>query len=117
MNTKQSDILSTQTSTESKTNSKSTSSEIISDGNGPLYGNFKLEETQIIEPIPNTPFILIGNQEQGYTITINKYRLIEPKPTKEEALAAIEIEKWNIIANVIIVTNSIIEETKKKSNK
>lgn len=62
------------------------------------------------DPIPNTPFRLIGNTQQGYAIGIGNYRLTEPKPTEEEAIEELVLNRWNITANMIVA----ITETYRK---
>lgn len=68
------------------------------------------------EPIKNTPFRLIGNTTQGYAIGIGNYRLTEPKPTEEEAIAQLQIQQWNITANMIVAITetyrTLVKETK-----
>jgi hypothetical protein len=60
------------------------------------------------EPIPNTPFRLIGTQ-YNYSIAIGMHRLTEPKESKEKALNELETQMWNIIGNMIVA----VEETYK----
>lgn len=64
------------------------------------------------EHIPNTPLWITGNKEQGYCITIQNYKLTEPKLTIPEALKLLETEQWNVLSTLII---ALIEITTKAS--
>lgn len=52
--------------------------------------------------IPETPFRMVGNQQQGYMITMGKYQMTLPKKTELQALNEMEEKRWQIIANMII---------------
>lgn len=60
------------------------------------------------ERIKGTPFWIIGQEEKEWFIVMKNYKITEGKKTKEEALAELENNKWNIIAAVCeIVTIEI----------
>lgn len=63
--------------------------------------NSKLIEYEKIEA---TPFGIAGNKERGYWVTFGRYRLTEPKETKEDALEEYNKE-W---CNLMILTMSIM---------
>lgn len=62
------------------------------------------------EQIENTPIYVIGNEEQGYCLTISNYRITTTKETKEEAIKTLETNKWDIICNIIIILQEIREK-------
>ena len=41
------------------------------------------------EELNNTPFRIIGSEEQGYAIALGKYRLTTLQPTKDKAIEQI----------------------------
>lgn len=55
------------------------------------------------EKIEKTPFHIIGDEEKGYFIALGKYRVTEPTKTPEEAIQKLDIEKWNILVDVITI--------------
>lgn len=59
--------------------------------------------TQLLtrEPIKNTPFTIVGNEEQGYIITMGKYKLSEPYKTNILADLAIKRSDWMLTINVM----------------
>lgn len=61
------------------------------------------ENKQLIdrEPIPNSPFELIGNEQVGYWASMGLFRLNAPTRTKEETIEIIEERGWEILINVI----------------
>lgn len=68
------------------------------------------EDTQLIERenIKNTPFIVVGNEEKGYILTLGKFKLTENMPTKEEAIALLYTDKWHIILRMITTIHETI---------
>lgn len=69
------------------------------------------------EPIKGTPFRLIGNNTQGYSLAVGKYKLTEPKETREDALRILTKVDWDIIANMIVIINKTYNEIEKDENK
>lgn len=70
-------------------------------------------QTVINDPIPNTPFRLIGNNTQGYAIAVGNKRLTEPVDTKEDALIVLGVVPWNLLVNVIVAITQTYEEIAK----
>lgn len=68
------------------------------------------------EPIDNTPFWVVGNEEQGYSIVMGKYRLTETAITPEKAIEKLETEKWKIITTVITTIITIMDNTASQLN-
>lgn len=69
------------------------------------------------EPITNTPFWIIGNEQTGYFITIKDFRITEIYKTIQEAKECLVKEQWNIITRLIpivyeIMIKEIIKEEK-----
>jgi hypothetical protein len=57
------------------------------------------------EQIEHSPFWIVGNKEQGYHITMGKYRLTlenEPLPTALDARIWLETHKWDVILSVAL---------------
>lgn len=89
--TKQKELLNTQSSTETTLNSEY------------LVTN---------EPIEGTPFRLLGTEEKGYTIALSQYILTGFSPSREEALSMLKLQKWNITINAIIALIKIDQNQK-----
>lgn len=62
------------------------------------------------EAVKGTPFRVVGNNTQGYALTLGKYRLTEPKPTKEEVIENTIYVDWNLIANMIVTVIKTYDE-------
>lgn len=61
--------------------------------------------SELIERVEvvGTPFHVIGNEEKGYFLSIGKYRLTENRKTKDDALAEMNSNMWNIMMNLCII--------------
>lgn len=91
---KQQELLQSQTNTE---NPNSTSSKLIER-----------------EQMNDTPFWIIGNQENGYIGTLGKYQITENFPTKEAVTQHIETKVWEIMLKIAgIVAADLIEQNEK----
>lgn len=66
------------------------------------------------EPIENTPFRIVGNEETGYSITVGRHMLTEPKETKEKCLSELEEKKWIVMSNMTVAICQMIQEEQKK---
>lgn len=64
---------------------------------------FKSQKIATNDPIPNTPFRIIGNPTQGYALTIGKYILTDAKPTEEEAQKILTTLDWHLLANMVVI--------------
>lgn len=51
--------------------------------------------------IKGTPFTLNGNEEQGYILTLGRYRLTEATNTPEEAIEKLDSEPWEIVSRLV----------------
>lgn len=80
--TPQADILQSQTNAEDQHNNNS--SELI-------------EKTDV----ENSPFIIIGNEELGYFLAMGKYRMTQPMKTKQDVIAYLVSNTYNVIATMI----------------
>lgn len=69
------------------------------------------------EQLPLSPFRLVGNTEQGYTITLREYMLTERKPTKEEAIALIPETDWKFMINTLTAIMNIYQDILKNETK
>lgn len=87
---KQAELLNTQSNAEENPN-KSNFSELIHREN-----------------IVNTPFQVVGNEENGWIITIGRFKLTNNKPTKEEALQELELNPWDITVRLITTLHEAI---------
>lgn len=58
--------------------------------------------------LPGTPFTIVGNDENGYMLTLGKFKLTEILPTQQDVIQKIVEEHWNIILNLITVTHETI---------
>lgn len=61
-------------------------------------------------PIPNTPFRIVGNTEQGYALTLGEYRMTPMHTTEIEAIDYLNTNQWEVIANMIIILNDKIKK-------
>lgn len=69
---------------------------------GPIKGSYSVEDEIITnEAIDKTPFRVVGSKKQGFSITMGKYRLTEPKKTWIECVDTLNTEQWIVIANMI----------------
>lgn len=74
------------------------------------------------EQIENSPFWIIGNEEEGYNITMGKYKITqEPLKTKLDAIIWLEKHKWDVVLTVALCAITDInymtekqKDTKKK---
>lgn len=90
--TKQKDILNTQNSTEENHTNNSNS-------------NYEREQ------IPNTPFWIIGDLENGYSLIMGKWKLTtESHKTKLDLKEWMIKNRWNIILSMIICVTQDIKE-------
>lgn len=100
------------------------SESIITKQRATLSTQLNTEETvnshysQKNEPIDNTPFRLLGNEEKGFAITLANFIITEWAETEEKALEKLETEKYLIIANLIAAMQIIDKsmENEKKDN-
>lgn len=80
----------------------------------------KQDSTKLIErePIENTPFWIVGNTENGYILTMGKYKVTQKKFNSiKEAREELENNTWELMLTVIaIVTNDIIEQNRPVTN-
>lgn len=70
-------------------------------------------------PIENTPFHAIGNEQDGYFIAMGNRKLTEQYQVKgqEEFKQLLEYEQWNIVAQMMLVSQDIIQELKELDQK
>lgn len=55
------------------------------------------------EQIENSPFWIVGNKEQGYNITMGRYKIThETLPTPLDARLWLEKNKWDVILTVAL---------------
>lgn len=76
----------------------------------------KIKQLLNKEEIPNTPFTLVKTQE-GYFITMGKYRLSQAHKTKEKAIQDLTINQWHHIATIAIIMAENIQTVKEEENK
>lgn len=84
-----------------------TSTNAKSQNNSDLWTNEEME---------GTPFRLVGNEKEGYTITFGRYRMTEFLKTPDDVWNALGDEQWKIIAQLIGTMIEINEEHKKQQN-
>lgn len=90
----QSELLNTQTSADENQNKE------------------KSSNTQLLEreKVDKTPFYVTGNNDEGFIITLGKWRITEPKATKAEAILEIDNEFWNTMGKMIGITCEMMQE-------
>lgn len=71
------------------------------------------------EQIPNSPFWIIGDKENGYNLIMGKWKLTqEPIAEKEHVTLWIRQNRWNLILSMIIcVTQDIHDQNTKEIHK
>lgn len=71
------------------------------------------------EQMKDTPFWIIGTEENGYFGTLGKYQITEKFPTKQAVENHVETKVWEIIMKVAgIVANDMIEANERiKANR
>lgn len=67
--------------------------------------------------VPGSPFTIVGNKEQGYFLTMGKYRLTDAYQDVDGVIWGLENEKWEIIFNLIITLIKSTEELRNLENK
>lgn len=99
-----------------KTGESSKSQNYTETNNNSAYGDIKIDKSNI-EKIEGTLFSIANDPETGWFLSIGKYIITEPFPTKEEAISQLELDKWNIIMKMIIlVVNTTIDTIEKPYN-
>lgn len=69
------------------------------------------------EPIEGTPFWIVGNNEEGFIITLGKYRVSKVKyDTVDDCYEALETDMWNIAFNMIVSIIEMDQERKQSPN-
>ncbi len=66
------------------------------------------------EPVQNTPFWIIGNKEEGYFLTMGKWRLTDKLTTMDEVEAYLDEHSYEIVMKMIICLQSANEEEEAK---
>jgi hypothetical protein len=70
------------------------------------------------EQIENSPFWIIGNEEEGFNITMGKYKITqEPVKTKLDALLWLEAHKWDVVLTVALCAYTDMKYSQKDTNK
>ena len=59
--------------------------------------------------VEESPFTVVGNDENGWVGTMGKYRITEQFNSKEEAIKDVEVITWNRIVQVLILVNQLKE--------
>lgn len=59
--------------------------------------------------VEDSPFVVIGNDENGWVGTMGKYRISEEFKTMEECKKDLEQITWNRIVQVLVLINQINE--------
>lgn len=55
------------------------------------------------EQLENTPFRIVGNKQQGYCLTLGKYKVTDTVETEEKAIAILDEKAWIVMANMIVL--------------
>lgn len=53
-------------------------------------------------PIEGTPFMVVGNKDNGYFIAMGRFRISETAGTLQKAAEMLITNQWEIIGNMII---------------
>lgn len=69
-------------------------------------------DTEIVhrEKLDDTPFYVIGNEEQGYFLAFGKFRLTEPRETIDEAKNMLYDKMWDIILKLVLCSHELVVE-------
>lgn len=67
------------------------------------------------ERIKNTPFDLVGNEEQGYFVALGRYKVSETYGDQDTAIHEAKYPAWDILLNVMsLMASMTFEEERKK---
>lgn len=88
-NKRNAELLSSQTNAGNESSNNSTSGK----------KNHQLRER---EQVGDTPFQIVGSEEDGYFLAIGRLRITEGGETKEELLRKLEVRDWELIINMIL---------------
>ncbi len=68
----------------------------------------KKEKTPLTRhEVDKSPFVVVGNDENGWVGTMGKYRITEPVKTKEECIKDVSEITWDRIVQVLILINQL----------
>lgn len=73
--------------------------------------NFSSEELLERENIEGSPFVIIGNEQKGYFLTLGKWRLTDSFKTKLDVILDLDKNKYTIILKMLIC---VINDNKTK---
>lgn len=59
--------------------------------------------------VEESPFTVVGNDENGWVGTMGKYRITEQFGSKDEAIEDVRVITWNRIVQVLILVNQLKE--------
>lgn len=79
--------------------------------------NLQSSELLEREQIERTPFWIIGNKEEGYFLTMGKYRLTDTGCSKEDIYEMLHAnDKWDLILKMIlcVIGDKEVNELAKK---
>ena len=65
----------------------------------------KSSELLEMDKVENTPFHVVGSNDQGFFIALGKYRISTVQPTKESAIEWVSKNMWTV---VLILVDTLI---------
>ena len=77
----------------------------------PESKNFQLLKR---EEVPGTPFILVGNDEEGWMITIGRFAVSERSKHKEDLIEKIEKRDYELLMSLISVCTDAVTAVKEE---
>ena len=74
-------------------------------------GNLELEKETTLSrhDVEDSPFVVIGNEENGFVGTMGKYRITEEYQSVDECKDELSKITWNRIIQVLVLINQINE--------
>lgn len=85
----------------------STEEKNIPSSNSPEY------DKTIYQQIPGTPFMLVGNKDNGYMAVYGNYKLTDRMKSMKELIEYVDNQPWQLIMNVIGMMIEITEKINK----
>jgi len=69
------------------------------------------------DQIPNTPFWIVGNEEQGYRIVWGKYTFTqEPHKSIDEAVVWFDTHQWEVTLHIVSIAMKIASDLEHGKN-
>lgn len=70
--------------------------------------------TFINDPIINTPFRMIGDEQNGYAAAFGNYRITESQKTPQDVVKYLETDYYTVIANMLVTMPMILKDNQER---